>query len=189
MSKHWNPDKPTVELRASRIRREPVTLVKPKVATATREQEIRGGVIGVLAIAGALTAAVIGISAVTLFKTDPAAAAADTRFGQCYNGGTNCVVDGGTIYVRGNKLAIAGIYAPQIQDARCDAERSKGIDASIMLAGLLNGGTVMVGPTFTDDFGRSVRSVSVRGKDVGKAMIDAGAARKADPERKLKGWC
>jgi len=187
MIKHAHPGKPTVELRPSRIRREPVTLVKPKVATTTRGQEIRGGVVGVLTIAAALAVAIVGISAVTLFKADPAAD--DRRFGQCYSGGSNCVVDGDTIFVRGNKLAIAGIWVPQIQEARCDGERSKGIDAAILLAGLLNSGNVTVGPTFTDDLGRSVRTVSVKGKDVGKAMIDAGVARKADPERKPKGWC
>src|SRR5689334_7530370 len=99
MSKHWRPSKATVALntaqpavKPSRIRREPVRLqAVAKAEPVSREREIAGGVVGILLVAAALVTAIIGISAATLFRDDPNAAAEAARFGQCYNaGGPNC---------------------------------------------------------------------------------------------------
>ena len=49
-------------------------------------------------------------------------------------------------------------------------------------------GKVSVGPAFTDETGRSVRTVSVKGKDVARTMIKAGLAKKVDPEKPAS-WC
>ena len=193
MSRHWTPPAHKTPLKPSRIRREPVRLVsdirsKRRVVRRTDEQETWLGVAGVLAFAAVIAVATVALAWATWFKEDPAAAAAEARFGQCYNGGPNCVVDGGTIYVGRQKVAIAGLVAPQIQDASCAAERESGINASVALIALLNSGNVSVGPTFTDELGRSVRSVSVAGKDIARTMIKSGAARKVDPEKPAR-WC
>jgi endonuclease YncB( thermonuclease family) len=161
---------------------------KPRTAVRSREQEMWFGIAGVLLFAAAITAATVGISAATLFNADPAAEAQAARFNQCYNAdGPNCVLDGDTIYVRGVKVTVAGMVAPQIQDARCDAERSRGIDAAVRLADLLNSGRVTVSGPFRDPYGRNVRKVEVKGRDVGTAMINAGVARTFDGLN--KGWC
>ncbi len=143
--------------RPSRIRREPVRLrLEPdtdpvKAEAKAREREMWGGVTGVLLFAAALAVLVVGVSAATIFRDDPAAAARAARFGQCYNAsGPNCVLDGATIYVARQKVTIAGVEAPQIQDARCDAERNRGIDAAVRLADLLNSGKVSVSAPFGD---------------------------------------
>lgn len=187
--KHWAPSKPTVALKPSRIRREPVQLqAVTKAQPASREHEIAGGVVGILLITAALVTAIVGISAVTLFKDDPGAAAEAVRFSQCYNApGPNCVVDGDTISVAGERLTISGMDVPAIQGAQCDAERELGIDAAVRLAELLNGGRVSIGPTFADDYGQDVRSVMVNGKDVAKPMIEAGLARRPGADK--KDWC
>ena len=196
MSKHWKPAKKTVALRpavrASRIRREPVRLEPApdpaKVEAKAREREMWGGVTGVLLFAAALAVLVVGVSAATIFRDDPDAAARANRFGQCYNAlGPNCVLDGATIYVARQKVTIAGVDAPQIQDARCDAERSRGIDAAVRLADLLNSGKVTVSAPFRDAAGRTVRKVQVNGEDVGAAMVEAGVAREYDGTR--QSWC
>jgi micrococcal nuclease len=192
VSKHWNPGKTPVALKPSRIRRDPVRIVSDipsvrRVARRSDERETWFGIAGVMLFAAVIVAAIVAVSWATLFRDDPAAAAEDARFGQCYNGGSNCVIDGDTIQVHGQKLTIAGIDAPRIRDASCDAERSHGIDAAVLLAELLNRGRVTVGPTYINEFGRAVRTVQVKGKDVGKAMVDAGVARKYRAER--KGWC
>jgi endonuclease YncB( thermonuclease family) len=97
------------------------------------------------------------------------------------------VLDGDTIRVDGKKVEIAGIAAPAIVDAQCPEERSRGIDAAVRLADLLNGGNVTVGAPIRDANGREVRKVQVGGEDVGDSLIDAGLARKYDgtPQE----WC
>ncbi|HEU4695650.1 MAG TPA: thermonuclease family protein [Sphingomicrobium sp.] len=198
MSKHWNPARQRAAVRPSRIRREPVRLsesaaeIDPRKARAlearARKLEVRYGIIGVLAIAAVLAAVVIGISAATFSKYDPAAAAAAARWGQCYNGDrTHCVLDGDSIYFEGSKVQIAGIAAPRIQGGACDAERSRGIDAATRLAALLNSGTVSVGAPFQDAYGRAVSKVQVGGQDVGQAMIAAEVARQYEGDK--YDWC
>ena len=196
MSKHWKPGRKTVALqpavRRSRIRREPVRLepqLDPVKAEArAREREMWGGVAGVVLFGVALAVLVVGVSAATIFHEDRAAAARALRFGQCYNAqGPNCVLDGGTIYVQREKVEIAGLEAPQIQDARCDAERSRGIDAAVRLADLLNSGKVSVSAPFRDPHGRAVRKVQVNGEDVAGTMVEAGVAREYDGSP--QGWC
>lgn len=187
MSKHWKPQ--TVPLKPSRIRRDPVRLApappprRELSQAAVREREIRGGIAGVLLVAVTLVVATIGISWATFSRGDPQAAANAGRFGQCYNAsGPNCVVDGGTIYVRGQKVQIAGIQAPGIQGARCDAERERGIDAAVQLAELLNKGVVTIaGPT------GHAKIIEVDGSDVGEAMIARNLARRdlGEPAN----WC
>jgi micrococcal nuclease len=190
--KRSKPRRPALALSPSRIRREPVRLEREidpvKAEAKAREREMWGGVAGVVLFAAALAVLAIGISAATIFHDDPAAAARATRFGQCYNAeGPNCVLDGGTIYVRGKKVAIAGVDAPQIQGARCENERAQGIEAAVRLADLLNGGPVTVSAPFRDEYGRLVRKVRVGGDDVGEAMVDAGVAREYDGAGQP--WC
>ena len=196
MSKHWKPRKPTVALRPSqrpsRIRREPVRLEQReldpvKAEASAREREMWGGVAGVLLFAGGLAVLAIGISAATIFHYDRAAAARAARFGQCYNSGPNCVVDGGTFRVASGTVTVAGLDAPRIQGARCADERAQGIDAAVRLADLLNSGNVTVSAPFRDPYGRAVRKVRVDGEDVGGTLIDAGVAREYDGT--TRGWC
>lgn len=196
MTVHSKIRRKTVELRPSRIRRDPIRLERNERRTAARspEQEIWGGVAGVLAIAALLVLVIVGLGAATIFRDDPDAAARQQRFAQCYNAeGDNCVLDGGTIYVAGEKVRIAGIDTPQILGAHCGRERERGIDAAVKLVALLNGGNVTVGPPLRDASGREVHEVQVSGKDVGKAMVAAGIARRVAGEDgtdgKTPGWC
>jgi endonuclease YncB( thermonuclease family) len=192
VSKPWKPGRKAVELRPSRIRRDPVRLesnarIERAAAVVSREREIWGGVAGVLLLAVALAVLAIGISVATYSRYDAAAAARDARFGQCYNGGRNCVIDGDTIYVAGERVEIAGIEAPRIQSARCPDERNRGIETAVQLAELLNSGSVAVSPTFSDVYGREVRKVEVDGRDVGLAMIGRDLARRYDGT--AQPWC
>lgn len=194
MSKHWAPNKPTVALKPSRIRRQPVQLV-PDVPAATRKpvrlsdtEQMWFGVTGVLLIAAALVVVIAGIAIFTFTRDDPAAAARAQRFAQCYDAeGSNCVLDGDTIYVRGARVEIAGITAPEIQGAHCNAERTKGIDAAVQLAALLNSGPVTVSRPFRDDYGRIAQKVEVKGEDVGRTLMDAGAVQKYKGMKRR--WC
>lgn len=182
MSKHWKPGKKTVELspapRPSRIRREPVRLnpnvpAKPQRPINYREIELYGGIAGILLFAALIAAMIIGLAIFTVFRDDPAADARALQFSQCYNAqGPNCVLDGDTIYVDNKRVEVAGIDAPGIADAKCDAEHDRGIAAATELAMILNSGPVTLGEPFRDSLtGRTVRKVEVKGRDVAPRMI------------------
>lgn len=188
MSKPLQLSRKPVVLGKSRIRRDPVPLAKPKVRVYSPELELWGGITGILLFAAALAVVIVGISIATFPKDDPAAAARSTRFTQCYNAdGPNCVFDGNTVRVGGSAFEIAGIEAPRIADADCAEERNRGIDSAVRLAALLNGGKIAVGSPFVDEQGRAVRTVTVDGSDVAKAMIDSESARKAGAT--ATAWC
>jgi endonuclease YncB( thermonuclease family) len=189
VSKQWKPGKKTVALepaaRPSRIRRDPVPAQK-KVEPVSREREILGGVAGVVLFATAICAVIIGIAATIYIRAeDPAEA---SHFGQCYNAfGPNCVIDASTIRAGGETVRIAGIDTPSIQDAQCEAERTRGIDAAVRLANLLNSGKVSVGRASSDASGHEVRSVEAGDRNVGEAMIAMGIAHPSGEG--APGWC
>jgi endonuclease YncB( thermonuclease family) len=189
VSKHWNPGKKTVELaapvRPSRIRRAPVAInsniaVAPRRRANSRERDLYLGIAGVLIFAAAIAAGIVAFSTFTVSHDDPAADARALEFSQCYNAqGPNCVLDGGTIYVSGERIDIAGLDAPSIADARCEREHDRGVEAATELALLLNSGPVTIGPRVRDRDGRIVRKVEVKGRDVALTMIAQDVAHEA----------
>ncbi len=111
-------------------------------------------------------------------------------FGYCkWGGGKNCVVDGDTFYLNGDKVRIAGIDAPETHDYRCGSELALGNQATEMLHSLLNSGAVTMTSIDRDRdvYGRMLRNVAVNGQDVGEAMIAAGVAREYGRGRRP--WC
>jgi endonuclease YncB( thermonuclease family) len=111
-------------------------------------------------------------------------------FGYCkWGGGTNCVVDGDTFYLNGDKVRIAGIDAPETHPPRCDDEARLGDEATKKLHSLLNSGAVTTTSIDRDRdaYGRLLRNVAVNGQDVGEAMISAGVAREYGNGRRA--WC
>ena len=63
MSKQWNPQRHTVELRPSRIRREPPPFVAPKELNPyPTERETMTVVVGVVMFAVAIMIIIIGVS-------------------------------------------------------------------------------------------------------------------------------
>ena len=192
---HWNPARQPATLGKSRIRRDPALVSKirrepvlaaKKAEPRTDEEEMLFGVLGVLLIVAAVVALILGLAMFTIFKMADGAPPAG-HFGQCYNeNGANCVMDGDTIYVAGEKVEIAGMDAPEVLDARCAGERSRGIAAAVAMADLLSSGPVTVGRPFRDEYGRVVRTVKVKDKDVGQTMIRDGLAQRAGKPNK---WC
>ena len=190
MSKHWKPVKKTIELatpaRPSRIRRDPVQLnpnlpARPQRPVNYRERDMYLGIAGILIFAAVIGAVIVMAAMFTVLHDDPAADARAAQFNQCYAAaGPNCVEDGGTIYMNGTRIEIAGIDAPAINGAKCDLERDRGIGAATLLAMVLNSGPVSVGPAFTDQSGRTVHKVEVKGRDVAQTMIEQDAVHEAN---------
>ena len=111
-------------------------------------------------------------------------------FGYCHTGGgTNCVVDGDTFYISGQKVRIADIDAPETHPPHCSEEARLGDAATHRLRDLLNSGAVTLAAIGRDEdvYGRKLRVVEVNGAGVGEALVDAGLARWYEGGR--RSWC
>lgn len=126
-------------------------------------------------------------------RTDQAEAAATGEhvgFSYCFvGGGTNCVVDGDTIWLKGQKIRIADIDAPETHDPRCASEKQLGDRATTRLHQLLESGAISLRPIDRDEdvYGRKLRIVLVNGKSVGDTLVSEGLARYYDHGRRP--WC
>jgi endonuclease YncB( thermonuclease family) len=186
VSKSWTPAKPTVELRPSRIRRDPPRPAKI-VEPVSTERETWFGVLGITLFALAITSIIIGFSAWVLQSEAPAASAPEARFGRCgADLEPDCVIDGDTVRMSGATIAIAGMVVPRLNDARCTAEEDRGAAAVEGLVKLLNGGVVTSGTSVVGADGKPRTTVLVDGQDVAAAMIAQHLAR---PDGGSDDWC
>ena len=120
--------------------------------------------------------------------TDEVGVRAD--FTLCHTGGGyNCVVDGDTLYLKGVKIRIADIDAPETHDPKCAEEKSLGDRATQRLIRLVNSGEVTLAPIDRDEdsYGRKLRIVKVDGESVGETLVDDGLARWYGSGRRP--WC
>jgi endonuclease YncB( thermonuclease family) len=111
-------------------------------------------------------------------------------FGFCHSGGgTNCVVDGDTIWLGGEKIRVADIDAPETHEPRCAAEQKLGDQATRRLRELLNNAAISLQPIDRDKdkYGRKLRIVLVDGQSVGERLVDEGLARRYAGGRRP--WC
>jgi len=146
-------------------------------------------------LAGTLLAGIVGGLAWTMLPAaTPAPAeplpAARASFGFCHRGGgSDCVVDGDTFWMAGDKIRIADIDTPETHPARCPEEARLGAAATQRLQALLNSGTVTLHPIDrdTDRYGRKLRRVEVNGRGVGDTLIAEGLARPYRGRR--MSWC
>jgi len=116
--------------------------------------------------------------------------AALTRFGFCHSGGgANCVVDGDTLWIGGEKVRVADIDAPETHDFRCAEEKALGDRATQRLIQLVNSGPVSLQPIDRDHdvYGRKLRIVTVNGTSVGETLVSEGLARFYEGGRRP--WC
>lgn len=129
-----------------------------------------------------------GIS--TTDRAQAAAASGHVSFGYCFvGGGTNCVVDGDTIWLTGQKIRIADIDAPETHDPRCASEKRLGDQAARRLHDLLESGAVTLQSIDRDEdvYGRKLRIVLVNGTSVGDTLVSEGLARYYGHGRRP--WC
>lgn len=101
------------------------------------------------------------------------------RFGICGGGArVTCVVDGDTIWLRGEKIRIADIDTPEISSPRCPAELQRGRQATQRMVELLNTGPFTLEPIdrAQDRYGRALFVVTRGGASVGGALVNEGLA-------------
>lgn len=149
-----------------------------------------------LAAAAVAVAAALGLWASGALEPKAATVAAGTSvssglvFGLCNDGGlTNCVASGDSFYLAGKTVRIANIEAPQVYGAACPNEARLGRESALRLQGLLNSGELHLArvPQDLDRYGLMLRTVSVGGRDAGKAMVAAGLARNIGDL--TRSWC
>lgn len=99
----------------------------------------------------------------------------------------NCVVDGDTIWLSGEKIRIENIDTPETDQAKCPAERAAGERAKRRLHQLVNSGPLYIERSGADRYGRTLATVSVNGRDVGSVLVSEGLARPWGGKRQP--WC
>ena len=102
--------------------------------------------------------------------------------------GTIYVIDGDTFSLRGRRIRILGMDAPETHPSRCRQEAQLGSAATDKLRALLSSGTITMSGSGHDQYGRDLRQVFVNGVDVADSMISAGLARSYDGGKK-QSWC
>lgn len=98
----------------------------------------------------------------------------------------NCVVDGDTFWLEGEKVRIADIDAPEIRGG-CDYESRLAIASRDRLLDLLNGGPFRLHREGQDRYGRTLAVVTLRGRSVGDVLVSEGLARTWAGRREP--WC
>jgi endonuclease YncB( thermonuclease family) len=100
----------------------------------------------------------------------------------------NCVWDGDTFWLAGEKIRVADIDAPELH-GQCSAETRQAHVARDRLLALLNSGSIELvrQGRDRDRYGRELRLVLVDGRDVGAMLISEGLARRWAGRRMP--WC
>lgn len=154
-----------------------------------------------LAVAGLLIGGGVGVG---IISTSPALVAnpaqwvgtinsppSSRTFAFCHTGGgTNCVVDGDTIWMDGTKIRVADIDAPETHPPRCAREADLGSRATDRLLELVNAGPFMAevsGGRDEDRYGRKLRVLTRDGQSLGAILVSEGLARAWDGRRHP--WC
>lgn len=121
----------------------------------------------------------------------PAANLAQSRFDHCgYVTRNNCVVDGDTFILSGERIRIADIDAPETGGAQCASEAALGDRAKKRLRDLLNEGPFELRGYQSRDldrYGRKLRVVVRDGRSIGDTLIAEGLARRWSGRRMP--WC
>ena len=117
-------------------------------------------------------------------------AAASVHFGLCHSGGgVDCVVDGDTFWMGGEKIRLADIDTPETHPPRCAEEAELGERATLRLQALLNAGavTLVAESRDTDRYGRKLRVAMRDGESLGDTLVAEGLARRWTGSRRP--WC
>lgn len=116
---------------------------------------------------------------------------AQPRMALCGEGQrVSCVVDGDTIWLRGEKIRVADIDTPEVGEPQCDAEYQLGMQATYRLRDLLNEApwsVKSIGNRDADQYGRSLRVLTRAGQSIGDMLVSEGLARTWTGSREP--WC
>lgn len=98
----------------------------------------------------------------------------------------NCVVDGDTLWIDGEKIRIANINAPEVR-GDCGAEIDMAARATAGLQSLVSGRALVLSRQGRDIYGRTLALVGAGGSDVGEILVRTGLAEEWNGVR--IDWC
>ncbi len=139
--------------------------------------------LAILAVAG-------GVASLSVPDRATARDEVSRTFTLCHTGGgTNCVVDGDTIWLDGQKIRVADIDAPETHPSRCALEADLGTRATHRLQELVNAGPFAVTTLDrdADKYGRKLRVLTRGGQSLGDVLVNEGLARTWTGKREP--WC
>lgn len=85
----------------------------------------------------------------------------------------NCVHDGDTVWIEGEKIRIADIDTPEL-NGQCASERNLALRARSRLIQLLNAGPFSISRSGTDPFGRTLAVLHRSGRSIGDQLVAEG---------------
>jgi micrococcal nuclease len=103
------------------------------------------------------------------------------EFGRCGTGSRfTCVVDGDTLWYKGDRIRIADIDAPEVSQPQCARELNLGEQATARLIALLNAGPISLQTTDTeyDRYGRRLLKITRNGRSLGATLVNEGLAER-----------
>ena len=130
------------------------------------------------------------LAPVSVFAEQPGGDSERAHFARCEGSGrVTCVVDGDTIWYRGDKIRLADINTPETSRPSCPREAELGARATQRLIGLLNSGgfTLKREGRDMDRYGRLLRVVTRDGHSLGDVLVAEGLAERWQGRR--SGWC
>jgi len=147
---------------------------------------ILAGAIAIGLLAGASSVVIPSAGSEPRAMMEPA-----RNFTFCHTGGgTNCVVDGDTLWMDGVKIRISDIDAPETHTPKCPEEAKLGAQATQRMLALVNEGAFSVsmsGSRDEDRYGRKLRVLSRDGRSLGGILVSEGLARQWTGSRQP--WC
>ncbi|MBX5111984.1 thermonuclease family protein [Rhizobium lentis] len=161
-----------------RKRRNPKPDKRPK-----RNPSSPTALIAVVSVAAAL-------AAVYTYFSLPGSPAHASAFARCGIIRQNCVVDGDTLYVSGEKIRVADIDTPEISEPKCASEKALGERATERFIELVNAGPfqMQAWPERDEDkYGRKLRVLVRDGRSLGDILVSEGLARTWIGRREP--WC
>lgn len=97
-----------------------------------------------------------------------------------------CVVDGDTVWIKGEKIRLEDIDAPEPR-GRCYEELIAAAKATERLRVLLTGNSFTIERSGEDRYGRTLAKILISGRSVGEMMISEGLVRRWRGRR--ENWC
>ena len=98
----------------------------------------------------------------------------------------NCIHDGDTVWLAGEKIRIEHIDTPEL-NGKCEYERRLALRARDRLVQLLNAGKFEIARTGQDRYGRTLATLHRSGRSIGDQLVSEGLARTWSGRREP--WC
>ncbi len=100
---------------------------------------------------------------------------------------TSCIVDGDTIWLRGEKIRLAGIDAPEVSGPACTREARLGRKATLRLRQVLSSGSWTISRQGYDRYGRTLAKIKTENGSVGNQLVNKGLAKVWNGKKAQ--WC